>query len=114
MKEVLMTSKNGNFVLITREGVGMNDTPWKELKILSEDLASKHIIEIRLDSNSGIPNYVGKPVQLTYSDVSIAHGMRMERDTLADTKEYIEVLEEALDFAARVKDFINTSEEWKE
>ena len=36
----------------------------------------------------------------------ISHGMRMSRDSFADTEEYIEVLKSALTFAKRVNQWI--------
>ena len=40
--------------------------------------------------------------------------MRMATDTLAETQEYINCLIEALEFAKRVENFINSNEEWRE
>ena len=108
--ETIKTSSDGNFRLCKKNGVGREETPFEELVVVSENLAEKHVIEIRLDSNY-IP-FNGQPVKYTYYDVYIAHGMRGSKDSIEDIKEYITVLEEAVKFATIVKDYIESSDEW--
>lgn len=95
------------FSLVEDSGIGINNTPWEGLKVISKGLAKKHVVEIRLHTK-GSPGFNGEPVTYQYSDVEIAHGMRSTSDTLEDTEEYIEVLEDAVDFAKRIKKFIET------
>lgn len=108
--DIIKTSSNGNFIFYKRNGIGMNDTPFESLEIRSEGLAEKHVVEIRLDSD--YKPYDGKPIKHTYSDVYISHGMRGHKDTIDDIKEYIEVLNEAIEFVQYIKDFIENSD-WK-
>lgn len=108
----LLISSNGNFILVNNSGVGINDTPWNGLEVISRKNARKHVVEVHLDSNS--PKFEGDPVHFKYwpDSVSVTHGNRMTRDTLQDTKEYILVLQEAIDFSKMVSDFIKNNDEW--
>lgn len=111
MMEKLLTSTNGNFSLYKKQGVGRNDTCYENLEVISDGLADKHVVEVRLESD--IYQYVGKPVKYQYSDVYIAHGMRMDRDSIEDIREYISVLEEAIDFTLVIRKFLDDNPEWK-
>lgn len=102
----------GDFTLVKESGTGMNNTPWEGLKVISEGNAEKHVIEVRLISD-GLPRYDGDPVHHKYNGVSVAHGMRMITDTLAETEEYIEALKSAVDFARRLDAFIRDNDEWR-
>ena len=95
------------FQFIRKSGVGMKNTPWSGLAVVSKGLANKHVVEIRLNTKSrGIATFDGTPVNYEYKDCYIAHGMRSVSDTLDETAEYIDVLEDALDFAARVNSWL--------
>ena len=100
----LLRSNDGMFELIKVEGVGMNNTPYTELRVKSSGLAEKHVVEIRLQSRW--QNFEGDPVKYSYYGVEVAHGMRSVTDSLKDTQEYIDVLESALSFAYEVEDYI--------
>lgn len=113
MKKYVKASKAGQvifedeyFEFMEVSGVGVQQTPWTGLKIRSKELALKHVVEIRL-IKKGNPRYDGTPVYLEYSGCHIAHGMRSSIDTLDDTKEYVMVLEDAIDFAERVNDYLH-------
>ena len=106
MPEVLLSSRDDNFILMLREGTTRDNTPYKKLEVKSQGLADKHVVEIRLEEDYFSPNP-------KYSGVSIAHGMRMKTDSLSETAEYIKVLEEALDFAYRINSYIENHSEWK-
>lgn len=93
------------FTFKRESGVGVSDTPWEGLTVDSKGLAKKHVVEIRLNTKVA-PAFDGEPVKFQYKDCYIAHGMRSEQDTLDDIAEYIDVLEDALDFANRVNDWI--------
>lgn len=113
MKEILLTSSDGNFTLVSRDGIGMNDTPWEGLSVISQGIAEKHVVEVRLNS-IGSPQFEGNPVKYKYnSDCEVSHGMRSVRDSLSETAEYIKVLQEALDFAYRVNSYIENHDEWR-
>ena len=109
-KEIIFT--DGDFTLVKESGTGMNNTPYEQLSIISDGLAYKHAIEIRVMSD-GIHRFEGEPVHYKYADVYVAHGMRSARDTFSDTEEYIECLKNALAFAKRVYRFIHESDEWR-
>ena len=86
-----------NFEVRKEYGVGIDDTPFISVYVLTKprSLAKKHVVEVRLDTAGGFPNY-------RYNGAYVAHGMRMTSDTLDETREYIAVLEDAIDFAERV------------
>lgn len=104
MAEITEIKKFDNFILRRIQGVGANDTPYDELDVKSIGLAEKHVVEVRLDYR-GVPVYEGDPVKYVYNGVEVSHGMRMKRDSLAETKEYIGVLNEALDVAFEVQKY---------
>lgn len=104
--ESIMQSRTGMFELVSMEGIGMNDTPWKGLEVRSYGPAEKHAVQIRLVT-ANHPDFNGEPVEYQYSEAEVAHGMRMQKDTLEDTREYIEVLEEAVDFAESIDDALS-------
>ena len=111
MKELIFSQ--GDFSLVKESGIGINNTPWERLRIISDGNANKHVVEVRLNfENDG--KFDGEPVHYKYSSVSVIHGVRMATDTLAETQEYINCLIEALEFAKRVENFINSNEEWRE
>lgn len=108
MSEVLLSSKDNNFILILKEGTTIDDTPYKRLDVKSQGLADKHVVEIRLLHE----DYYS--LNQKYSGVYISHGMRMKSDSLSETAEYIKVLEEALDFAYRINSYLENNPEWKQ
>ena len=103
--------KSKNFELIKDSGVGIKNTPWTKLEVMSKNIAEKHVVEVCLKSD--FPNLEGKPVQYKYSGAYVDHGMRMQSDTLDETLEYIEVLKEAVSFAKDVEKWIDEHPEWK-
>lgn len=110
--EELLRSNNGNFVLVTNSGTGVQNTPWEGLEVKSEGLAHKHVVEIRLTSK--FPKFEGQPVHFTYypNGTEVAHGMRMTTDSLKDTEEYISVLQEAVEFVPEIISFLENHPEW--
>ena len=110
-REPLLTSANGNFILVKDGGVGVSNTPWDGLKVISEGVAEKHVVEIRLKV-AGAPAFNGEPVEYVYRGAEIAHGMRMSSDTLDDTIEYIGVLEEAVDFVPKIIAYMKINGYW--
>lgn len=106
MRTIIMNSKNGNFTLCKREGVGINDTPYTQLEVLSNGDAEKYVVEIRL--NSDMPSYDGKPVKFSHSDCHISYGLRNIILSDSDIKEFINVLNEALEFETKIRDYIET------
>lgn len=101
-----------NFTLEYLTGVGMNDTPYEQLNVRSKGLADKHVVEVRLDYRGTYP-FNGEPVKYMYDGVEVSHGMRMKKDTLAETQEYINVLKEALDVAFEVQKYCILNGWWK-
>lgn len=108
-REIIFSSDN--FIFIMRNGVGVNDTPYRELKILNQGLAEKHVVEVRLDSTH--EKFEGEAIQYRYYGAYVAHGMRMKQDSLAETREYIQVLEDAVIFAEKVNAWLDSNEEWQ-
>ena len=101
-----------NFILYYVEGVGVNETPYEELEVKSIGLAEKHVVEVRLNYH-GIHKFEGELIKFTYDKVYVSHGMRMKSDSLAETAEYIKVLEEALDVAFEVQKYCILNGWWK-
>lgn len=96
--------KTDLFELVIVDGIGVENTPYTMLEVLTEGLARKHVVEIRL--NSSWEDFIGAPVKYSYSGSYVAHGMRGTMDTLDDTLEYIEVLKQAVRFAKQVNRYI--------
>ena len=107
--KAILTSKN--FELITRKGVGIENTPWIGLEVVSKGTAAKHVVEIRLHSD--FPDFNGQPVQYKYRDPYVSHGMRMKNDSLKETLEYIDVLKEAVKFSEKIEKWMDENPEWK-
>lgn len=101
-----------NFVLYYVEGVGVEDTPYQELEVKSIGIADKHVVHVELNS-ARVYQYNGAPVKYEYKSVEVKHGMRMQADTLAETKEYIDVLNEALEVAFEVQKYCILNGWWK-
>lgn len=97
----------GDFALYKREGVGQNDTHYEGLEVKSSDNAVKYVVEVRLYS-IGYPSFDGTPVKYRYDTerTEVSHGMSMKAESLAETAEYIEVLQAAIAFANRVNKWI--------
>lgn len=89
-----------NFTLVRVESIGMNDTPYTALEVRKKGLAEKHVVDVKLDRKN--VEYDGTPIVHKYTNVYVNHGMRMRQDTLAETKEYIDVLNEAVEVAFEV------------
>lgn len=98
------------FEFVRTEGIGISNTPWSGLAVITKrgSIAEKHAVEIRLN-NSNNPDYNGEPVEYTYRDCYIAHGMRSTMDSLDDTRECIDVLEDAVDFAEAINKWLLTN-----
>jgi len=121
MKKLIKASKglgtifeDENFEFVKQRGTGMNDTLWSGLAVRTKDgsLAEKHVVRIDLETGNN-PIFDGEPVEYKYySDAVVSHGMRMKKDTLKDTQEYIAVLEDAVDFAERVNAWLEENDEY--
>lgn len=98
----IMESKAGYFSLVETSGTGINRTPWTGYAVISGPEAKKYVVDIRLDQNNVDMN--GAPVQFTYRNVYVAHGFGPNIESLEETAQYIEVLQDALDFAYEIKD----------
>lgn len=109
--ELLIKSKDGNFELVQRSGIAMNDTPYTGLRVISKGLAEKHVVEVRLESKFlNSDRYNGEPIKHSYYGVNVAHGMRNRVDTLEDTEEYIRVMQSALNFAYEVLEYLEDND----
>ena len=104
MRETLLKSKNDNFELVTKSGIGVEDTPYEGLEVIRKGLADKHVVDVRLKSS--MHDFNGTPVKYKYYGAYVAHGMRSEQDTLDETLEYIKVLGEAVEFTRTVIQYI--------
>lgn len=118
MKRVLRASTNNvifedeYFELRKDSGVGMNDTKWEGLKVVSKGAAVDYVVQIRLASKNA--DFDGTPVKYEYFDspATVVHGMSLRNETLEDTEEYISILEDAVDFAYRVNDWIRQNPDY--
>lgn len=93
------------FEFVKTGGIGINDTPWSGLEVKSKGLADKHVIVIELRSNNS-PKFEGQPVHRTYKNAYVNQGMRSRINTLDETREVIKVLEDAVDFAERINEYL--------
>jgi hypothetical protein len=111
---------SGDFALVRRAGIGRDNVPYDALEVISSGDAKKHVIEVRLDARWGNwdPQYDEDgniiPIRITYkpSGTEVSHGMRMTRDTLDDTRDYISALQDAVEFADKVNAWLADHPEW--
>lgn len=96
----------GDFALYKKEDIGCHDTHFEGLEVKSSDNAAKYVVEVQLFSDS--PRFDGTPVKYRYDTerTAVVHGMRSRSESLAETAEYIEVLQAAIAFANRVNKWI--------
>lgn len=100
----------GDFTLKIEER-NRGDENYKGLTIITDGLAKKHVVEVRLDYVYF--NMEGRDKQ-KYDNVYVSHGMRMKSDTLAETQEYIETLQQALEFAKQVEQYCRENDWWQD
>lgn len=99
------------FAFIKISGVGRNNTFWRGLTVKSKGLAEKHVIEVRLSAISDFSKpFDGTPVIYDYNDVYVSQGMRSVTNTLDETEEVIEVLQDAVDFSYKVIDWMRDND----
>lgn len=103
-----------SFIFRRTHGVGVNNTPWTGLNVVSQGLADKYAVEIRL-TTVGNPEFDGTPVNFTYLDdgTYVAYGLPCSGYSrrLSGTIEFIHVLEDAVDFAERVNHWLQENHE---
>lgn len=100
MRDKLLVSSCNNYILYKIRKEDENGKLKETLyQVQSDGDASKYVVEIRFGWSD---DYHEKD----YNKITIAHGMRCCDDTIAETQEYINVLQEALDFIPRIKDAI--------
>lgn len=112
----ILVSSNGNFQLVIRGGIGIQDTPYTNFEIERSDKADGAVVDIRIHDYHG--SYQGMPVinlprkyQDGYAEVS--YGFRGERMGNAWVKDvFIPVLDEAVQFCDDIDNFFaSTSRE---
>ena len=90
-------------------GVGINDTPYKALDVASIGDADKYVVDVRLNSN--MPVFTGEPVRYKYKDAVVSYGLSSRQYTLEDTKNLISILQDAIEFAERINDWLSENPE---
>lgn len=116
VSDIYLTS--GDFTLVRKVGIGVDNTPWDGLEIISKGVANKHVVDIRLNSLNYIHEELDDsgeklPFRYIYDDnVSVYHGIRSTVDTLNETLEYAQCLELAVDFARLVQSWLRMHPEW--
>jgi len=98
------------FTFYKESGIGVQDTPWDGLAVASRGLAEKHVVDIRLTSK--FASFDGNPVHYKYYSIYVANGIRSVANTLDETLELVEVLQDAVDFSYRVIDWIRNHKEY--
>lgn len=94
------------FEFVETQGIGMNDTPWEGLKVITKEGPAKdHVVEVRLNYGNN-PKFDGEPVKYTYKDAYVAYGLPTRVPTLDETREFITVLEDAIEFAEAVNKYL--------
>lgn len=101
----------GDFSLVYEEFENIDKEKCQALNVKSTGNAKKHVIEIRLSDRTYEVN--GEVKKYLYSNCYVSHGLRGEADTLAETKEYIDVLTAALDAAFEVQKYCILNGWWK-
>ena len=102
-RKVILEDKLFSFVL--DEGIGIKNTPWRGLKVISKGAAKGRVVEIRLNIDKR-PDFDGEPGFYTYTDAYVSYGLTMTQDTLEDTETQIDVLEDAVAFAKRINGWL--------
>ncbi len=108
MREVIFS--NSNFVFFMYSGTGVNDTPFKSLRVASIGDADKYVVEVRLNSNMLV--FTGEPVCYKYKDAIVSYGSSSRQYTLEDTKNLINILQDAVEFAERINSWLSENPEW--
>lgn len=110
MRETIFS--NSNFIFFKYSGIGVNDTPFESLSVASIGDADKYVIEVRL--NTDIQAFTGKPVQYKYHDAVVSYGLQSRQYTLDDTKNFINILQDAVEFAERINQWLSEDLKWSE
>lgn len=109
MKNVIM--QNDNFMFIMYEGTGMQDTPYACLEVRSIGKADEQAVHIGMHGN--MPKFDGTPVQYKYhDDACVTYGLNNRIPSRKDIEDFIEVLQDAINFADRVNAWLNDNPEW--
>lgn len=99
------------FTFVRRWGVGMKGIHYEELYVKSKGLADEHVVQVRLNSTNFMEDPgEGEVFKYEYKDAYVAHGMRPVTDTLQDTRDYIAVLQDAVEFAERIDEWLETNQ----
>lgn len=101
-----------NFELYHEEYTNINGVEVESIDVKSKNKAEKHVIEIRLNGSLflNVPN--GTKGKYKYTSVYVSHGMRGKSDTLAETKEYIDTLTDALNVAFEIEKYCVFNNLW--
>ena len=108
MRETIFS--NSNFIFFMYSSVGTNDTHYKALEVASIGDADKYVVEVRL--NFKMPSFIGEPVQYKYTDAVVSYGLSSRHCTLDDTKNFITILQDAIEFAERINTWLSENPEW--
>ena len=112
--EPLLVSANGNFQLVIRGGIGIQDTPYTNFEIIRSKKAYSAVVDIRINDYHG--SYQGMPVinlprknQDEYAEVSYGfRGERMGNAWVRDT--FIPILDEAVQFCDDIDNFFASTD----
>ena len=108
MRETIFS--NSNFVFFMYSGTGVNDTLFESLRVASIGDADKHVVEVRLNSDMLV--FTGEPVHYKYKDAFVSYGLSSRQYTLEDTKNLINILQDAVEFAERINSWLSENPEW--
>ena len=106
-----LIKKIGDFSLFFEEFENIDNEKCQGLNVKSTGNAEKHVIEIRL-CGAKFPYHGGETKKYSYSNIYVSHGMRSTSDSLAETKEYIDTLTEALDAAFEIQKYCMLNGWW--
>lgn len=111
--EPILVSANGNFQLVIRGGIGIQDTPYTDFKITCSKKADTAVVDIRINDFHG--SYQGIPVinlPRKYADeyATVSYGFRGERMGNAWVRDtFIPVLDEAVSFCEEIDNFFDST-----
>lgn len=109
----LLVSANGNFKLVIRGGIGIQDTPYTNFEIIRSEKADSAVVDIRINDYHG--SYQGMPVinlPRKYQDefAIVSYGFTSNRTGNAWVRDvFIPILEEAVSFCDEIDNFFTST-----
>lgn len=111
--DTIMKSSSGNFSLVLEGGGDVDTVFWKGLGTRNPEYNNKYLIQIYL-KDCGQIRIDEIHTKYKYNSSYVYTGMKTNEYTHAELEEYIELLQEAIEFSKKINKFIEQSDEWHE